>query len=46
MLEICYCEASTAAHGHIHEENGTILCLHFDGEDATDCPNNQPEVMR
>lgn len=37
-LRPCLCEASTARDGHIHEDDGSVLCLHYEGEDGTDCP--------
>lgn len=42
---VCHCEMSTAPAGHWHNKDGTILCLHEEYEDASDCPN-APEVMR
>ncbi len=44
MNEVCYCPASSARDGHIHEEGGDILCLHWyddetdEYEDGSSCP--------
>lgn len=36
---ICHCPASTAEAGHIHEDDGYVLCLHDEDEDGSECPN-------
>ena len=38
-MNACHCPASNATEGHIHEDDGSILCLHVDGEDGSECPN-------
>ena len=37
-MRVCHCSSSTARNGHIHEDNGYILCLHYEGESAPHCP--------
>jgi hypothetical protein len=39
-MNTCHCPASTARDGHYHEDDGLILCLHYEDEDATNCPQN------
>jgi len=36
--QVCYCAASTARDGHLHEDDGSVLCLHYEGEDGNRCP--------
>lgn len=39
MNDVCHCPASNAAAGHIHEDDGSVLCLHIEDEDGSECPN-------